>query len=188
MLTRKNIRYIQGLPKNVFNHERVYEMWITTTTILTAAASGSIAQAQSLDPVQRIANWSTMWAKLFQQYCVLECRVDSKMKFLNSAAAGQVNVFLSEDSTTPNSLSLSREHAVLDCNPFAAGDDKRASCSAIWTPASAEDWTWTAITVSNNIVYLKIYADTANTGMAASDSTSQFMANLTYRIAFRYYF
>jgi hypothetical protein len=188
MLTQRNVRYIQGTPKFGFNHERVYEMWITSTTIFNIMSSGAVGQAQSLDPTQRITNFSTMWAKLFQQYCVLEIRVDSKMRVLNAAATGQLNVFLSEDSSTPNNLSLSREHAVLDLNTYAQGDDKRATCQAIWTPASAEDWTWTAITVSQNLVYLKVYGDAGNTGTNTADSTSQYMANLTYRIAFRYYF
>jgi hypothetical protein len=163
-------------------------MWITSTTIFSAMTTGAMAVAQSLDPLNRIANWSTMWAKLFQQYVVLEIIVSSKPKFLNTASSGQVNVFLSEDSSTPTSLSLTREHAVLDMLPSAAGDDKKSNCTAIWTPSSAEDWTWTAVTVSSNLVYLKLYGDVGNTGLNVADSTSQVMANLTYKVAFRYYF
>jgi hypothetical protein len=177
------------MPRQIYNSERVYEMWITTTTIFAAISTGALAISQSLDPINRIANWSTMWAKMFQQYVVLEVVAVVKPKFLNlSASSGQVNVMLSEDSTTPSSLSLTREHGILDLVPSASSEDKKGCVTAIWTPTSAEDWTWTGITVSSNIAYLKLFGNTADTGLNASDSTTQLMANLTYRIAFRYFF
>lgn len=189
LLTQTNCRYIQGMPKQLYNHEKVYTMWITSTTIFSAISAGSLAIAQSLDPINRIANWSTMWAKLFQQYVVLEIVAVVKPKFLNtSASSGQVNVFLSEDSSSPSNLSLTREHAILDMLPSASGDDKKGACTAIWTPKSAEDWTWTATTVSSNLIYLKLFGNTGDTGLNSSDSTTQLMANLTYKVAFRYYF
>jgi hypothetical protein len=188
LLSQRNVQYIQGMPKQIYNTERVYTMWMTTTTIFTAIASGTLAIAQSLDPINRIANWSTMWAKLFQQYCVLEVEAVVKPKFLNTASSGQVNVLLSEDSSTPNSLSLNREHAILDLVPSSSSDDKKGCCTCKWNPTSAEDWTWTAVTVSQNIIYLKLYGDVGNTGLNSGDSTTQLMANLTYKVAFRYYF
>jgi hypothetical protein len=176
------------MSKNIYNTERVYTMWLTTTTIFSAISTGTLAIAQSLDPINRVANWSTVWAKMFQQYCVLEVEAIVKPKFFNTISSGQVNVLLSEDSSTPSSLSLNREHGVLDLVPSAASDDKKSAVTAIWRPASAEDWTWTAITTSNNVIYLKLFGDVGNTGLNSGDSTTQLMANLTYKIAFRYFF
>jgi hypothetical protein len=188
LLEKSNCKYIQGMPKQLYNHERVYTMWITSTTIFSAIVTGTLAIVQSLDPVNRIANWSTMWSKLFQQYVVLEIVAVVKPKFLNTASSGQVNVLLSEDSTAPSSLSLTREHGVLDLVPSATSDDLKGAVTCIWKPTSAEDWTWTAITTSNNLIYLKLFGDVGNTGLNVADSTTQLMANLTYKVAFRYYF
>jgi hypothetical protein len=163
-------------------------MWISTTTIYTAATSGAVAQTQTLDPLSRITNWSTMWGKLFQQYCVLEVLAVFRPKSYATSSTGQVVVLLSEDSSTPSSLCLNREHGIVDFLNNAAGDDLKSALTVKWTPTSAEDWTWTPITTNLNITYVKVFGDVGNTGMNVTDSTSQLMANLTYKIAFRYYF
>jgi hypothetical protein len=188
LLSQSNVKYIAGSPKNVLNTERVYTMWITTTTIYTAASNGAMAQTQTLDPVTRITNWATMWGKLFQQYCVLEVVAVFRPKAYATTSTGQVIVLLSEDSSSPSSLCLNREHGIVDFLNLSAGDDRKSALTVKWTPTSSEDWQWTAITTNNNISYVKVYSDVGNTGMNSTDTTGQLMANLTYKIAFRYYF
>lgn len=164
-------------------------MKIISTSIFSAISAGTLSIAQSLDPTTRITNFSTMWAKLFQQYVVEKIQVVIKPKFLNlTSGSGQVNCFLSEDSSSPNALSLNREHAVLDLLPSAASDDKKSNCTLTWIPRSSEDLAFTAVTVSSNLIYLKLFGNVGDTGLNSADSTSQIMADLVYDIAFRYYF
>ena len=186
-LMQKNVKYIQGIPEKPFDVEKVYVIELISPMVSSTLASGVKATSTSLDPTVRLDNWSSRWAAVFKQYCVLSCKVFTYTQGTNGGAPANGSWFfrIEEDSTSPTSAIVRSERAQI--NLHAPSDDKESSCVCVWEPTSSEELEFVSTGTGFAMAYFKSYADPTNTGTSASDSSSQVATYLVYRIAFRYF-
>ncbi len=186
LLTLKNVKYTQGVPRNMLDLERVYVVELVSPQVTNTLASGSKATSTSLDPTARLDSWSSKWAAVFKQYVVLSCQVVSQIQATNGGAAANGSIFvrIEEDSAAPTGAMVRAEKGVL--NLHAPSDDKQTACIARWEPTSSEDLEFISTSTGYAMSYLKVYADPTNTGTSASDSSSTIVSYVVYRLAFRF--
>lgn len=147
-------------------------------------SSGALASTPSLSPNSWINGFNTHWATAFKQYVVLKAQVFVTPVFVGTAQ-GQVWVRITEDSTSPDGSMVNAERGVITLD--SVEDDRASKVSMTWTPHSAEDLTFTSTSSGLDFAYLKVYANSTNTGSSASDSTTQISVQVLYTIAFRYF-
>ncbi len=179
---RKNVIYKEGIPKSVYNYEKVYELVLPSTLQAYTLTTGGIASATSLDPSSRIGTWSR-WSAIFQQFIVLKMTV-TLQTVLNSTGIGEVWGQVRESSSTPTSAMATQERAVVSLAAYQ--DPLKNSFTITWTPRSAEDVTFTSTNTGFTPAYFAVYADSTNTLTSASDNTTKLALSIYYHLAFRY--
>ncbi len=186
ILTLKNVKYIQGVPRPMLDLERVYVIELVSPQITQTLVSGTKATSTSLDPTARLDGWASRWASVFKQYVVLSCRVITSVQATNGGAAANGSFFIrvEEDSSAPTGSIVRAERGVL--NLHAPSDDKQTACVACWEPTSSEDLEFISTGTGYAMSYFKVYADPTNTGTSASDLSSSVVSYVVYRLAFRY--
>ncbi len=186
VLMTKNVSYRQGIPSSVQDLEKVYILNLVSAQTSSTLVSGTKATSTSLDPTARIDNWASRWGTAFKQYCVLSVHAVSSIQATNggSAANGQIWQRVEEASAAPDGGMVRAEKLVLSLH--APSDDLASSGVITWRPTSSEDLEFISTSTGYAMAYLKTYADPTNTGTSASDSSSQIVTLIYYRIAFRY--
>lgn len=182
-LTHKNVRYTQGLSPRMSDLENVYKITLVSQLNRYTMSSGALTSAPSLSPNGQINAWNSKWATAFKQYCVLRARA-YVVPVLVGTAQGQVWTRVEETSTAPGGEMTNAERGVITLD--STEDDRASKVCIEWTPASSEDILWTDTASAINFSYLKIYANSTNTGTSASDSTTQVSTQIVYDIVFRY--
>lgn len=183
-LLRRNVRYMEGIPRSVVDIERVYRFTLTSSAFSSTLSAGSTSTSSTLDPTARIDSFTSRWGSVFRQYLVLKARVVVAFNFTNASGTGQIWAQIQENNTVPNSTAVREEKAILYI--ASPQDYSRNSANIEWTPRSMEDMDFTDTSTGINIAYLKLYANTTNTLTSASDSTTQVTYTVYYDIAFRY--
>jgi len=181
---QRNVSYANGIPRQLSNIEKVYQLIIPAPLLSVSLSAGNIASSSTLDPVTRLDGFATRWAAVFRQYCVTKIIVALSFSNLYSAPAGTVWAQIQENNTTPNGSAVAEERAVLTLD--AAQDPLKNSATIVWVPKSSEDLQWTDTGTTNSVAYLKIYGNTTNTLTTGADSTTRVTAQMFYHIAFRY--
>ncbi len=183
---RKNVHYYQGISRAIQDIEKVYVIDLISAQVQNTLSAGSLAVSTTMDPVTRLDNWASKWAAVFKQYMVLEIKAVSAIQSTSSGAPanGQIWARIEEENAVPTGSIVRAERAIL--NLHAPSDDKQAAVTCVWTPTSAEDLDFISSSSGFALAYHKLYANTTNTGTAASDSSSQVTTQFIYRIAFRY--
>ncbi len=181
-VTRRNVRYIQGIPRSIANVENTYTIVLVSSLQALTLTTGGIANATSLDITSRVDTWSR-WSAVFNQYIIGKIVVATRVN--NSTnAQGSIFVKLDETSSTPSSTMIRSERAQI--NLFNSQVEDEISCTSVWEPRSAEDMTWVTSTTGATPIYLKTYADPTNTLTNSGDSTTKIVHTLYYTVIFRY--
>lgn len=181
---RKNVSYVEGIPRSVTDIERVYQMIIPSVMSSSTLVTGNVATSTSLDPTARINSWGSTWGASFRQYCVTKIVIAASFKY-STNGSGMIWLQVTEDSANPTGLITAEEKAVLMIN--APSDPLKNSATITWTPRSSEDLAFTSVGTSFVPAYYKVYGNTTNTGTSAGDSTTSVNAIFYYHIAFRYF-
>lgn len=183
-LLRKNVKYMEGIPRSIVDIERVYQFCLVSSSFSSTLSAGGTATSSSLDPTSRIDTFTSRWGVVFRQYLVLKVRVAVAFNFTNTAGTGQIWVQIQENNAVPSSTAVREEKSILYI--ASPQDYSRNSAMIEWTPRSAEDMDFIDTSAAFNPAYLKIYANTTNTLTNAADSTTQVTYQVYYDIAFRY--
>lgn len=186
VLTRKNVKYIAGIPRGLDDFERVYQVVLVSPRVTSTLTAGIVATSTTLDPYTKVDSFSR-WAAVFKQYLIQKIVVATaidKLDYANSPM-GSAFIRIEEDNAVPTSTIVRAEKSIIRFASFQ--DDDTNSSTAVWTPASAEDMTWLSTSSgSSTVAFLKTYADPTNTGTSASDSVSRLSSVVYYHLAFRY--
>lgn len=182
MVTKKNIRYIQGVPRGVANIEHTYTMVLASSLYSLTLTNGQVANSKSLDITSVVDTWSR-WTAVFTQYIIGKIVVVSRVNN-STTAQGSIFVRLDELSSTPSSTSVRSERAQI--NLFNQQVEDEISCTSVWEPRSSEDMNWQLTSIGATPVYLKTYADPTNTLTSATDSTTRIQSTVYYTVIFRY--
>jgi len=182
MVLRRNVKYIQGVPRGVSNIQETVTIVMPSPLQSLTLTTGGIANATSLDPSARIDTWSR-WTAVFSQFLVAKIVVISRLAKVGTTQ-GSIFVRVDEASSTPTSTIVRSERAQLDLALNQVEDE--ASSTIVWEPRSMEDVTWASTATGFTPAYLKTYADPTNTLTSAADSTTVVFHSLIYTLVFKY--
>jgi len=114
LLLKKNVTYQQGIPKNLDDFERVYQMILVSAPLTNTLTVGGIASSTTLDPYTRVDSFSRL-AAVFKQYLVQKIVVAStldRVDYTNSPM-GSWYVRIEEDNAVPASSIVRSEKAIV---------------------------------------------------------------------------
>lgn len=140
--------------------------------------SGVAAIVKNMD-TSLVRDWAGRFAALFKEFAIVGARFELRANN-SSNADGVVLAYIDENSATaPNSTSLDYAHAEIPI--CGASIDSTGSMHVVeWVARSYEDLTWDPTSTAGLVAYLKLYADTADTG---TSSTTAAVITVTGSIA-----
>lgn len=144
-------------------------------------AAGSVAASGALD-LTTVTNWSTRFASLFREYCIVGARVEVRL-CVSTTAQGVVKIWIDEDSAAAPTANQANSRATLDVAIVANPDGRVYTMD--WKPLDYLDLDWTDTGTTVTSAYLKAFGSTA-TGLAAG-TTAIMTVTGTLAVCFRGY-
>lgn len=147
-------------------------------------AAGVLALVKNVDTTL-VRNWSSRFGALFKEFAIVGCRFEIRQG--NSGNSdGCVLAYIDENSSAaPNSTSLDYPHAEVPIS--ASSVDSAGSLHLVeWVAKSYDDLTWDPTSTTGLVAYLKLYADTTDTGTAVT-TTNLMTITGSIAVAFRGY-
>lgn len=148
-------------------------------TITAGALAVSVAVTNAI-----IQAWSTRFAALFREYCIVGARLEIRQINATTLPQGVLLAYIDEDSSANPTFSSSANRARLDMALVSNPVDRVYMLN--WKPLDYLDLDWTSVGTNTTPAFLKLYTDTANCGTAATTAL-QIMVTGTLALCFRGY-
>lgn len=148
-------------------------------TITAGALAVTVAVTNTL-----IHAWSTRFASLFREYCVVGARLEIRQVNATTLPQGVLLAYIDEDSAANPTFAEAANRARLDIALVSNPIDKVHVAN--WMPLDYLDLDWTDGATATTPAFLKLYTDTANCG-TASTTALQIMVTGTLALCFRGY-
>jgi len=145
----------------------VVNLDIPFTPGITPISLGNMATVVALNTGQ-VQNWSTRFASLFNEYCIVGARLELRLNNIANPAGFFVACLDEQSNSLPTGSIFSKPHM----ERLIDGTEFPSTGIVEWKARDYLDLEWTSTGTIVTPVYLKLYANTTSTGTTSTTSAN----------------